>query len=272
MKENLLTAGQFAKLSRTTKRTITWYSDQGILHPFKVNNSGYRYYKTQQILDFQVILLLRKLRFSIEEIKTYLAKNNSLQDLFKLKKEVVSQEINDLQTALSNLDNFYSNLDSNGTLVAPKFETIKPFFVYYIQKEGSYAKIKDYCFELQSYFKKISQDSIYLTLFLDRNYQPKKAKMKIGVIKRNGMILKKEADGVVKKEFIPAYRTLSYIHKGSGAVLSLLWQELGKYARKNGYKENKSLPFAYLELYRKTSLNDFKDEASMVFEINSPVI
>lgn len=272
MDENLLTTGQFAKLSRTTKRTITWYSDQGILQPFKISGAGYRYYKQQQILDFQVILLLRKLRFSIKEIKDYLAKNDSLKDLFKLKKDFVSQEINDLQSALRNLNRFYSNLDSNGTLVAPSLEKIKPFVVYYIQKEGPYAKIRDYCFELKSYFEKIPQDCVYLALFLDRNYQPKKAKMKIAVIERRGLSLKKEADGIVKKEILPAYKTLTYIHKGSGAVLSMLWQELSRYAQKNGYKENKNLPFVCLEYYRRTSLNDFKDEENMIFEINLPIV
>lgn len=272
MEDNLLTAGQFAKLARTTKRTITWYSDQGILCPFKINNARYRYYKQQQILDFQVILLLRKLKFSIEEIKVYLVKNNTLKDLFKLKKDVVSQEINDLQTALNNLDNFYGNLDSNGTLVAPQLKEIKPFFIYYIQKEGAYAKIKDYCFELKSYFKKIPQESVYLTLFLDKNYQPKEAKMKIGVIAKKGMILKKEAESIAKKEFIFSYKALSCVHRGSGAVLSMLWQELGKYARKNGYKENNNLPFYYLEFYKKTSLNEFTDEENMIFEINLPIL
>lgn len=272
MDENLLTAGQFAKLSRTTKRTITWYSDQRILHPFKKNDAGYRYYKQRQILDFQVILLLRKLRFSIEEIKTYLAKNNSLKALFKLKKDIISQEINDLQTALRNLNSFYSNLDANGTLVAPQLKEVKPFFIYYIQKEGSYANIKDYCFELKSHFKKIPQDSVYLTLFLDRNYQPKKAKMKIAVIEKKGIFLKKEDDSIVKKELVSSYKTLSYVHKGSGAVLSMLWQELGKYAQKNDYKENRNLLFAYLEFYKRTSLNGFKDEENMIFEINLPVL
>ncbi|MDP2638129.1 MAG: MerR family transcriptional regulator [Candidatus Levybacteria bacterium] len=272
MEENLFTAGQFAKLARTTKRTITWYSDQGILLPFKINHARYRYYKQRQILDFQVILLLRKLRFSIEEIKTFLAKNNSLKDLFKLKKDIVCQEIKDLQTALGNLDSFYSNLESNGTLVAPQLKEVKAFSIYYIQKEGPYAKIKEYCFELKSYFKKIPQNSVYLTLFLDKSYQPKKAKMKIGIICEESMSLREEAKDIVKKECIFSYRALSHVHKGSGAVLSMLWQELGDYAGKKGYKANGNLPFYYLEFYIKTSLNGFTDEENMIFEINYPVL
>ncbi|RJQ24430.1 MerR family transcriptional regulator, partial [Candidatus Parcubacteria bacterium] len=53
MEEKLLTAGEFAKLARTTKRTVVWYGREGILPPFKIGENGYKYYKAHQILDFQ---------------------------------------------------------------------------------------------------------------------------------------------------------------------------------------------------------------------------
>lgn len=272
MEENLLTAGQFAKLARTTKRTITWYSDKVILNPVKISQSGYRLYEPRQILDFQVLLLLRRLRFSVEEIKEFLKKNSSLKEIFELKKVVVKKEINDLQNTLNTLNNYYGNLDKNGTLVLPKLKKIKPFSIYYIEKDGSYAKIKDYCLELKSYFRNIPKNSIPLTLFLDKEYQPKKAEMKIAVIIKKGLILKKEAENIVKKQSIPAYKALTYTHQGSGAVLSMLWQELAKYTWGNGYKHNSSLPFVDLELYHKTSLNGTSKEENMLFELHLPIL
>ena len=272
MEEKLLTAGQFAKLARTTKRTVTWYSDKGILSPTKVGETGYRYYKDKQILDFQVILLLRKLGFSIEEINNLLRKSKSLEDLFRMKRSVVAQEINDLKIILNNLENYYKNLEQNGTLVSPKVKVSKPFSIYSIQKEGPYAKIKDYCLELISCFNKIPKDSIYLTMFLERNYLPGKAKMKIGVIVKGEMVLKEKSKGLVEKDRMPSYKTLSYTHIGSGSVLSMLWQELGKYARQKRYREDSSLPFKYIEFYKKTSLNGFENEEGMIFEINMPIL
>ena len=74
MQNNLLTAGEFARLARTTKRTIHWYCQKGILKPKMLDGSKYRYFAPEQIIDFQVILLLRRLNFSVEEVKKYLQK------------------------------------------------------------------------------------------------------------------------------------------------------------------------------------------------------
>lgn len=271
MEENLLTPAQFAQLARTTKRTITWYSDQGILPPFEVNKDGYRYYQPRQVLDFQVILLLRKLRFSIDEIRRYLAKNGSLKNLFKLKRSDIATEIEQLRRASHNLDRYYENLDTTGTLVNPVIKRVEEFNIYYLEKEGSYAKIGDYCLELKSYFSRIPKNAVFLTLFLDKNYQPKKSRMKIAVVVNNGMLLNKNAAGLIKKGLVPTYKALSYTHEGSGAVLSTLWQEMSKYARKNNYSPNTNLSFADLEFYKRTSLNDCNDEDKMVFELNLPV-
>ena len=54
----LITAGEFAKLAGTTKRTIHFYDEKGVLKPIKINKSNYRLYDERQILDYQMILLL----------------------------------------------------------------------------------------------------------------------------------------------------------------------------------------------------------------------
>lgn len=270
MQHSLLTAGQFAKLARTTKRTVLWYDEQGLLQPASSGDNGYRYYEPRQIIDFQVILLLRKMRFSIEEIRQYLAKDNSLKDLFQLKQAVVKKEIADLKRMLGRVTSYYHNLDTNGTLTNPEVATIQPFTIYSITKEGQYAKIKDYCLELRSHFVRIPRNATYLTIFFS-GYEPKKAKMKIGVIAQDGMTLKKEAAHVVSKEMLPRFKALKYLHKGPGTLVSLLWQELAKYMRSHDVQPDRSLPFVDLELYRTTSLNGQTDEDEMVFELLLPI-
>ena len=47
---------------------------------------------------------------------------------------------------------------------------------------------------------------------------------------------------------VPGFKALSYPHYGSTNLLSMLWQELKKYRDKNGYKEDRTLPFEDLEL------------------------
>lgn len=270
MTNDMITAGQFAKLARTTKRTVTWYDEKGLLKPAIVEENGYRYYQPYQIIDFQVILLLRKLGFSIEEIKEYLNNNHSLKDLFKLKEKVVRDQIHELEKSLINITGYYKSLDNNGTLVEPEVKEMKPFAIYYIEKEGQYAKIKEYGQELKSYFAKIPQNAVYLTIFFG-GYDPEKAKMKIGVIAQDTMQLKKKAEKIVKKETIPTFKSLVYTHHGSGTLVSLLWQELAKYRQQKGLAQDMSLPFLDMEFYKRTSLNKPMEEDNMIFELYLPI-
>jgi len=249
MPNNLLTVGEFANLAETTKRTVLWYEQKGILKPNQVNSqTGYRLYTTDQIIDFKAILLLRKLNFSIAEIKNFLSKHNSPETLFNLKKTALKQEVTDLQTALNDTEKYYNNIQQTGTLVNPKIKSIDSFPVYYIDKLGPYRKIGDYFEELHTYFSQIPKNTLGLVIYEDNGYQPKNAKTKICFIIKPGLLVKPEAKDIVKKMTVPGFKALSYTHHGSSKLLSMLWQELKKYREKNGYKENKSLPFEDLEL------------------------
>lgn len=122
MEENYITAGEFAKLSRTTKRTITFYDEKGLLKPVKLNDKGYRYYKTDQILDFQVISLLIRLNFSLDEIKSYLDNNATLESLFFEKRGDIQKEVRTLQASLYALDEYYENIKKLGFLLNLKLK------------------------------------------------------------------------------------------------------------------------------------------------------
>lgn len=269
MQQNLLTTGEFAKLACTTKRTIQYYDKLGILEPFKINTKGYRYYRQEQILDFQVILLLRTLGLPLRDVKEHLSKDKSLKDLFKQKKYKVRDEIRYLKYTLRSLDKFFTNLDRSGTMVKPKVKQVKPFRICYIEKIGSYSHIASYCDELLRMFKNRPRKPITLAIFEEKGYRPKRSKMKIGVIWRKGMIIKDEFKDIVKKGKVPKFKALTYMHNGSGNLLSLFWKELEKYAQINGYKQNFNVPrLIDLEIYWKVSGKEYKQ----FFEIYMPIL
>lgn len=249
MQPDLLTVGQFAALAETTKRTVLWYEEKAILKPKAINpENGYRLYGTGQVIDFKAILLLRKLNFSIAEIRSWLARDNLTETLFNLKKQVLKREIADLQTALSDTEKYYQNLKKTGTLVDPRVKTIGPLSVHYIEKEGPYYKIGDYFEHMRRYFEDIPESTSGLVIYEDIGYKPERAKVKICFVERPGLKLKTEAERVVRKMAVRRFKALSYTHVGSSKLLSLLWQEMRKYRDKNNYKEDKSLPFEDLEL------------------------
>lgn len=270
MNDPLLTAGQFAKLARTTKRTVLWYDTKGILQPSATSESGYRLYHPQQILEFQIILLLRKLSFSLDEIEQHIKGGESLMSLFASKKDEITQEVRRLQQTLHNTETYYDNLMSTRLLVKPTTRHVPSFEIFYIDKTGPYAKIGSYCQELAAMFKSLPDRPTFLTIFDSWKYQPHAAKMKIGVIKGPGIELGPSARGVQSK-IIPEYTSLSYIHHGSGALLSLLWIELGKYRRQNNIKTASHLDFAELELYLHDETNEALTEDNFCFEMHLPV-
>jgi len=263
--DNLITAGELAKLASTTKRTIHFYDEKDVLKPVKVNSANYRYYLESQILDFQRILLLSTLGVSLDEMKKYLRKNGDLAKLFDDKKELIEKEIRLLEFNLQSLTKFQTNLKANGTMVNPQIKVMVPFSIYFLEKEGSYAKIGQYCEELSKMFENKGTDFTTLAIFEEQGYRPKKSKIKIGALATNKMRIKKECENIVKlMEFDPG-KVLTYTHNGSGSLLSLFWKELEKYANLNKLKVQTRLPD--FEIYRKVD----SDTTKQFFEIYLPI-
>lgn len=270
--ENLITAGEFARLSQSTKRTVHWYTNLGLLKPKSINSKGYKFYSTEQIIDFQVIMLLRKLDFSLPEIKKFLRKNASTKQLFLQKKKLLLKQIADLQKKLKDISTFYENLETEGVLVKPSIKTVPSFSAYTFEKVGSYSSIYGYLKELKSHFSSIPKKSVYFVYFLDRGYSPKKDRFKIGVVAAKKMQLKETAKDIVQLENISSFKSLQYTHVGSPALISMLIMQMHEYMTKKKIKQDLTLPINELEFYSNFNLNGNPDENTMVSEINIPII
>ncbi len=264
--DKLITAGEFAKLACTTKRTILFYDQKGVLKPYKVNSEGYRSYLERQILDYQRILLLSNLGVSLEEMRLHLEHDGDLVRLFDEKKEMIEKEIRQLEFNLTSLTKFHDNLKSNGTMISPEIRVMPSFGVYYIEKEGSYAKIGQYCEELSKMFENRSDDFTTLAIFEEQGYRPKKSRIKVGALAMEGMQVKAEYRDIVRYMDFDPGKVLTYTHNGSGSLLSLFWKELEKYANLSGIKVRANI--SYFEIYRKVS----DDASKQFFEIYLPII
>ena len=68
----MLKIGEFAKLFNVTIKTIRFYEEKKLLKPCYIDKySGYRYYNEENIKQMNEILYLKKLGFSLDEIKKY---------------------------------------------------------------------------------------------------------------------------------------------------------------------------------------------------------
>ncbi|MFA6005722.1 MAG: MerR family transcriptional regulator [Patescibacteria group bacterium] len=262
---NLITAGELARLAGTTKRTIHFYDEKGVLKPVKITKTKYRLYEEHQIIDYQLILLLSTLGVSLNEMKEYLKKRGNLFALFSEKRGLIEKEIESLGFNLRNLTKFQENLEANGTMVNPQLKVLPSFGVYYIERTGSYASIGKYCDELRGMFAEQGADFTTLAIFEEQGYKPKRSHIRIGALSTDGMRIMPEFRGTVKfYEFAPG-KVLTYTHNGSGSLLSYFWKELEKFAGLNKLKPRTTCPD--FEIYRKVSVNP----SQQFFEIYLPI-
>ena len=91
--------GDFAKLCGTNKRTLIHYEEIGLFSPAYIDKRGYRFYSETQCDVFSIILDLREIGMSLNQIKNYLDKRNpdALYHLLKTQHKIIQDEINNLK-------------------------------------------------------------------------------------------------------------------------------------------------------------------------------
>lgn len=97
-KKYLYTTGQFAKLNGINKRTLHYYDEIGLFSPEYREENGYRYYTCFQTVQLELILTLRKIGLSIEEIICYQQSPSgaSFAELIAQKKQFIDKSIQEL--------------------------------------------------------------------------------------------------------------------------------------------------------------------------------
>ena len=99
--------GRFAQLAGFTVRALRHYESQGLLLPGRVDReSGYRYYRPEQLHDALRVRLLRALEMPLPEVVEVMRDPESAPSLEALRahRARVSQRLADLSRLLSRLD------------------------------------------------------------------------------------------------------------------------------------------------------------------------
>ena len=106
--------GEFAAIYNINKKTLMYYDDINLFKPSFVAKNGYRYYTFNQTALFDLIILLRKLRTPLKEIKQLLSTQNIEEELTFLDKQQkkITKEIDEnlwLQKVIKNKINILKN-------------------------------------------------------------------------------------------------------------------------------------------------------------------
>ncbi len=76
MTQEKLRIGKIAKLLGTTTKTLRFYEDIGLLEPAVRSDAGYRLYDVKATSHIRLVLHLRKLGFTINDLKKIFVKYN----------------------------------------------------------------------------------------------------------------------------------------------------------------------------------------------------
>lgn len=99
-----LTSGELVKLLGISKYTLRYYVNQGLISPCTKNHNGYQLYGETEVYMLYHIIFLRKLGFSIKEIKSSFLKNQEFSGSFKKVLSKIEEEIKDLKKMYSKLE------------------------------------------------------------------------------------------------------------------------------------------------------------------------
>ena len=101
--------GEFAKLVNANIKTIRYYDEIGILNPKEIDKfTSYRYYNDDNVKEFYSIMLLKKMGFSLDEIKEY--KGNLSDEIFLKQRDKLLKEILDKKEIIKTIDRIRSNI------------------------------------------------------------------------------------------------------------------------------------------------------------------
>lgn len=104
--DNYFSIGELAKYQKISKQTLIFYDKIGLFRPAYVDpNNGYRYYSTNQIDYLDTILVMKKMGFSLQEIKEHMQHYNINSSLAALRRQLVTldSQIQELELIRSRL-------------------------------------------------------------------------------------------------------------------------------------------------------------------------
>lgn len=109
----LYTSGEFSKLAGINKRTLHYYNDIGLFQPAIIKENGFHYYSCFQFAELEMILTLRKMGLSIDEIHEYIAEpsNANFTQMMEKRKQFIDNSIKQLLTVQSFLEQKYERLE-----------------------------------------------------------------------------------------------------------------------------------------------------------------
>lgn len=120
------TINKLAKLAGISTRTLRYYDEIDLLHPKRINSSGYRIYGEQEVDKLQQILLFRELDMKLDVIQELLAAETDPLTLLQEHKQALMSRRNQLDRLLQLVDDTIETKKGRKKMTdTQKFEAFK---------------------------------------------------------------------------------------------------------------------------------------------------
>src|SRR5271165_1711445 len=142
------TIGEFSQVTGLSVKTLRFYHEKGILIPSSVDETtGYRFYDTTKIEKARIIMRLRQMEFSIEDIAAVLGECEDEADILNYlerQRNVLRQRIQEDRDIVRSLTEIISTEKAAKQLLeAGHFgiedKTVAPMLVAGIRMKGKYS-------------------------------------------------------------------------------------------------------------------------------------
>lgn len=233
--------GEFSQITGLSVKTLRFYHEKGILVPSSVDDAtGYRFYDASKIEKARVLMRLRAMEFSLEDIATVFAECADDADILghmERQKQFLQQRISEDRDIVRSLSEIISNEKEAKRLVegasfAVEEKSVAPMLIAGIRTKGKYCECGLVFSRLgKSIGRYISGKA--MCLYYDGEYREDDANFEPCFPIRKGV----EAEGVSIRE-LPGSRCLSLVHQGPYDQLGRSYAKILKYAADKKAKLN----------------------------------
>jgi DNA-binding transcriptional MerR regulator/DNA gyrase inhibitor GyrI len=233
--------GEFSKITGLPVRTLRFYHEKGLLVPAAVDDqSGYRYYNERDLEVARVIVALRGMAFSLDDISGILrdcAEDDDVLVYLERQRQSLAEQLEHYRDVLRQIDHVIASqrlARKEETMSAATFEIqerdIEPMLVAGIRMKGKYS---DCGKGFATLGKRVGRYMAGkpLCLYYDGEYREEDADFEPCMPIRRPV----DADGISVRE-LPADRCVTLLHKGPYEELGRSYARILQYVKQRGYE------------------------------------
>lgn len=240
--------GMFAAMNHVTIKTLRHYDEQGLLKPQHVDElNGYRYYLASQIADLHQILALKRMGFSLEDIKA-IRSGKTGKELLISKKQDILREIAQLTAKLALVESYL--MEENMDLSTPILVKSLPEVIVATMRQRieNYDALFDLMPRMGAEMEQLgcicAEPSYCFMKYLEEGYKEEQILIEVC----EAVTETKKDSELVQFKVLPKVEEAACIfHKGSYDTLPKSFACLLKFIEKNGYEICGNIRESYID-------------------------